>query len=159
MNEKESEGKVTRESAFIADAWVRYSPERELEVLSELAERTKGYQIDWKPAIILAAAYLEKYGIEKLKRHFEGKKILIAARFEKLSLSDVDVFLYGLELVPEKYFTWIDQIWRERRIIIHQKGELPSYAGKRANEKYRPMIEKALKVLKFLKTEGVFVEK
>jgi hypothetical protein len=152
MNEKETVPKVTRKLTIISDAILVYSPEKELDVLSKLAE--KGNQADWKPAIILASAYLEKYGIEKLKEHFKSKKIPLADRFKKLSLSDVEVLLYGLELIPEKYFTWIDQIWHERCDIIHPKGELPAYVGKEANEKYRGMIDRALEVLKFLKSEG-----
>ena len=52
----------------MVDAILVYSPEKELEVLSSLAE--VGDKIDWKPAIILSAAYLETFGIEKLKRYF-----------------------------------------------------------------------------------------
>lgn len=149
MNEKENARKVTRRLETTSNAVCVYSSEKELEVLSNLAE--KGNLVDWKPAIVLASAYLEKYGIKKLKRYFKNKKIPLAERFEKLSLSDVEVFLYGLDLIPEKYFTWIDQIWRERCNIIHQKGELPAFVGKEAKEKYRGMVDRALEVLKFLK--------
>jgi hypothetical protein len=126
-----------------------YSPEKELQILSKLAEQ--GDHVDWKPAIILASTYLEKYGIEKLKQFFTDKKITLAGRFENMSLSDVEVFLYGLNLLPEKYFTWIDQVWHERCNIIHQKGELPSYVGNEANKKYGGMLDRSLEVLQYLK--------
>ncbi len=46
-----------------------YGPKKELEVLASLA--IEGNKVDWKPAIILAAAYLEKSGHERLRRYFE----------------------------------------------------------------------------------------
>jgi hypothetical protein len=132
-----------------SDLIVVYSPEAELEILSNFAGQ--GNQIDWKPAIILSATYLEKYGIEKLKTYFGKKEIKLANKIERLSLPDVNMFLYGLGLIESKYFNWIERIWDERRDIIHQKGELPLYIGEEANKKYRKMIDRALEVLKFLK--------
>jgi hypothetical protein len=150
MDEK---AKVSKKLQLTANAILVYSPEKELEVLSKLAE--KGDQVDWKPAIILASAYLEKYGIDRLIIHFKSRKIAFAKKLVKLSLPDVAVLLYGLELIPEKYFTWIDNIWHERLVIIHQKREMPVYVGNEANEKYRAIIARALEVLKFLKVDKV----
>ncbi len=84
MNEKAS--KVTRELEYTVDAIFVYSPEKELEVLSKLAE--KGDQVDWKPAIILASAYLEKYGIDRLKVHFKSEKIALAGRLHACLFRD-----------------------------------------------------------------------
>jgi hypothetical protein len=134
----------------VTDAIFVYSPEKELEVLAQLAE--KGDLVDWKPAIIMAAAYLEKVGIRKLKKHFESKRIPLSGRLEGLSLNDVSTFLYGLELIDEKFFTWMTQIWSERTDIVHQRVTLPAYIGDEANKKYGNMTRNALEIIDFLKS-------
>jgi hypothetical protein len=134
----------------VIDAIFVYSPEKELEVLAGLAE--KGDLVDWKPAIILAAAYLERFGIAKLKRHFGDRKIRLSGRLEGLSLNDVTTFLYGLDLINEKFFTWMTQIWSERIDVVHPRGVLPAYVGEEANKKYGEMIRNALEIINFLKT-------
>jgi hypothetical protein len=131
------------------DAILVYSPEKELEVLAKFAQ--DGNIVDWKPAIILSAAYLEKFGVEKLKRHFEKKKIKIIEKLEGLSLPEVSLFLYGLGLIEEKRYTHMSQIWRERIKIVHQKGILPAYVGEEANKKYGKMIKHALEIIGNLK--------
>ena len=55
------------------DAILVYSPEKELEVLSEMAISTK--EIDWKPALILSAAYLEKIGIVRIAEFLKSGRI------------------------------------------------------------------------------------
>ena len=131
--------------------WIQvYSPEKELAVLVQLAE--KGDQVDWKPAIILAAVYLERSSAARLKRHFEGRKITLSSKLDRLSLNDLATFLYGLELISEKYFTWMTQIWSERIDIVHPRGTLPAYVGNEANEKYGEMIRQALEIMSFLKS-------
>jgi lambda repressor-like predicted transcriptional regulator len=125
------------------------SPEKELEILVALAQ--KGDQIDWKPAIILAAAYLEKFGIELLKKHFEKRKIQLSGKLEGLSLNDVTTFLYGLSLIDEKFFTWMTEIWKERISIVHQRETLPAYVGDEANKKYGKVIANTLEIIAFLK--------
>ena len=120
-------------------------------MLSQLAEQRK---VDWKPAIVFATAYLEKAGIDNLKKEFEGRKASLRGCLENLSLNEVAFFLYGLKIVNEKYFTWMTQVWKERIKVVHQKGELHAYVGDEANKKYCGMIKRALEVLKFLKTQG-----
>jgi len=149
MSEKESLPKTTREIQKKSDTIVVYSAEKELEVLAQLAE---GKRIDWKPAILMATAYLEKFGIDKLKRHFRDRKRQFGGKLESLSLNQVAILLYGLEIISEDPFDFMTQMWRERINITHQKGELPAYVGDEANKKYREMIERALEILKLLKS-------
>lgn len=147
--DEEKPTKISHRLAFTSDAIFVYSPEKELMVLSELAENKK---IDWKPAIVFATAYMEKFGIDKLKKAFEDRKIKLLGCLESLSLNEVAIFLYGLRLVDEKYFTWMVQLWKERLKVVHQKGELPAYVGTDATKKYKEMITRALEVLGFLKS-------
>jgi len=133
------------------DVILVYSPEKELEVLSRLA--SSGDKIDWKPSIILSAAYLEKFSIERLKRFFQEKKIKISGKLENLSLPQVATLLYGLDLVKDEHFTKLSQIWKERIRIVHPKGTLPAYVGDEANKKYENMIREALKIIEYLKSE------
>lgn len=119
-------------------------------MLAQLAE--KGDLVDWKPAIILAAAYLERFGIDRLKRQFKDRNIKLNRRLENLSLNEVAIFLYGLDLIYEKFFTWITQIWSERIDIVHQKRTLRAYVGDKANKKYSEMIRNALEIITFLKS-------
>lgn len=139
-----------REVGFSFDAFLVYSPEKELEVLAKLAE--KGDLVDWKPAIVLAAAYLEKAGIDKLKNTFEPRKINPQEKLEKLRFHEVTLFLYGLWVIDEKVYDWMNRIWKERVKIIHQKEIQPNYIGKEANKTYGEMMAKALEILKFLKS-------
>lgn len=132
------------------DAILVYSPEKELEVLANLARLEKG--VDWKPAIILSAAYLEKFGIERLKRYFEKKKIKLTGKLQQLSLPQVATLLYGLELVEPKHFTQMNQIWKERIAIVHLKRTLPAYVGQEANNKYGKRIQDALAIIEYLKS-------
>lgn len=145
----------------MVDAILVYSPEKELEVLSELA--SLGEKMDWKPAIILSAAYLEKFGIQKLKGYFKRKSerarkkkekvVELSGRLEDLSLPEVAILLYGLELIKPIFFTHMNQIWRERTKIVHPKGSLPAYVGEEANKKYGRMIRQALAIIQFLQSE------
>jgi hypothetical protein len=133
----------------MVDAILVYSPEKELEVLSSLAE--VGDKIDWKPAIILSAAYLETFGIKKLKRYFELKKVQLGELLKRLSLSKVANLLKSNDLINEKQFSKMKQIWSERNDIVHPKGILPAYVGGEANKKYGKMIGEALKIIEYLK--------
>lgn len=134
------------------DAIFVYSPERELKILASLA--TSGELIDWKPAIILSAAYLEKFCIKKLKGYFEKKEIKLGKKLERLSLPEVTILLYGLELIKTNHFAYMNKIWKERIKIVHPKGTLPAYVGEEANKKYGKMIDDALKIIDFLKRKG-----
>jgi len=64
--------KERRDIGFSTKATIAFSPEAEIEHLAKNAKI--GKEIDWKPAIILSATYLEKFGTERLKRYFEEKK-------------------------------------------------------------------------------------
>lgn len=133
------------------DAILVYSPEQELKILANLAN--SGELIDWKPAIIFSAAYLEKFGIEKLKRYFERKGIKISGKLERLSLREVAILLYGLELIKTKNFSHMNRIWKERIRIVHPKGTLPAYIGEEANKKYEKIVEDTLIIIEYLKKE------
>lgn len=129
-----------------------YSPQKELQVLSEFAEA--GKKIDWKPAIILAAAYLEKSSIEKLQKYFiKNKKRKLPERLKKLSFTNASILLYGLGILEYKHFSWMIEIWKERIKIVHQKEELPLYVGDKANKKYGKMINHALTIINLFEKE------
>ena len=136
---------------YTVDAIIVYGPEKELEVLAKLAQ--SGKEIDWKPAIILSATYLEKFGTDRLKQFFEKKKLNFGKSLEKLSLPQVATLLYGLDLIKPAHFTQIKQIWAERRRIIHVKRHLPAYVGLEANRKYGKWIQNTLRVIEYLKKE------
>ena len=132
-------------------AVVVYSEEKELEVLSEMAISRK--EIDWKPAIILSAAYLEKFGILRLREILNSRKINLEKKLENLSLTEVTTFLYGLHQINHKEFTQISQIRKERNKIIHPRGlSIPVFFGEKANKKYKTLVENALKIISSLKT-------
>jgi hypothetical protein len=137
------------------DIFAIYSPEKELEVLARLA--TEGKQVDWKPAIVLAAAYLEGYGAVKLKNFFEQKETKFKERFDRVSLPEINMFLYGLGLIKSEIWKQMNTIWKERLNIVHPKGMVPEgdYLGREANKRYAPMIKKAVEIMKILSGRGV----
>lgn len=136
---------------MMIDAILVYSPEKELEVLARLAG--SGEKIDWKPAIILSAAYLEKFGAERLKKYYENKEIKPTRKLEKLSLYQITKLLYELNLIKRKHFTLMNRVRAERNKLVHPKGILPAYVGEEANKKYGKMIREALGIIQFLKSE------
>jgi neutral trehalase len=139
-----------------------YSPEKELQVLTDLAK--VGKEIDWKPVIILSAAYLEKFGKDKLKRYLteqslsgvtisfkDTKSRLRKKDLEELSLYNVIKFLFGLSLIKKQEFNQMDEIRKERNTIVHTKGIPPLYVGNKANDKYEKMVNNTLDIIKSLK--------
>ena len=129
-----------------------YSEEKELEVLSEMARTTK--EIDWKPAIILSTAYLEKIGIVRISEFLKNRKVKLGKKLDDLSLNDVAIFLYILHQIGDKEFTQINQIRKERDRIIHPRGtKIPVYFGEKANNKYAKMVENTINIISKLKSD------
>ncbi len=137
---------------MLSNATVIYSEEMELEVLSEMAIKTK--EIDWKPAIILSAAYLEKFGVLRISEFLKNRRIKLGKKLDNLSLNDLSVFLYTLHQIKDKEFTQINQIRKERNRIIHPRGtRIPVYFGEKANNKYEKMVENAINIISSLKSD------
>ena len=129
-----------------------YSEEKELEVLSEMARTTK--EIDWKPAIILSAVYLEKFGIMKINEILKHRKIQLGKKLGNFSLNDISILLYALHQISNKEFTQISQIQKERNRIVHRRGEkIPVYYGEKANIKYKKIVDNTIKMIASLKSE------
>jgi len=102
---------------MLSNAVVDFGEERELEVLSEMAIKTK--EIDWKPAIILSAAYLEKVGILRMAEILKNRKTKFGKKLDNCSLNEVSLFLYALHQISDKEHTQINQIQKERNRIVH----------------------------------------
>jgi len=141
-----------RDVVIMIDAVVVYSPEKELEVLSMMAITTK--EIDWKPAILLSASYLEKFGILKINEFLKNRKIKLGKKLENLTFNDIAIFLYAIHQISDKEFTQINQIRKERNRIIHPRGTLIRvYFGEKANNKYKKMVENTIKIIHSLKSD------
>ncbi len=137
---------------MLSNATDIYNEERELEVLSEMAIKTK--EIDWKPAIILSAAYLEKFGVLRISEFLKNRRIKLGKKLDNLSLNDLSVFLYTLYQINDKEFTQINQIRKERNRIIHPRGtRIPVHFGEKANNKYEKMVENAINIISSLKSD------
>ncbi len=137
---------------MLSNAVVDYSEEKELEVISEMAFKTK--EIDWKPAIILAAAYLEKCGILRINEILKNRKINLGKKLDNFSLNDVSILLYAQHQISDKEFTQISQIRKERNRIIHQRGtSIRVYFGEKVNNKYKKMVENTIKIIHSLKSD------
>jgi hypothetical protein len=136
---------------MLSNTVVDFGEERELEVLSEMAIKTK--EIDWKPAIILSAAYLEKVGILRIAEILKNRKTKLGKKLDNLSLNEVSLFLYALHQISDKEHTQINQIQKERNRIVHPRGaKIPIYFGEKADNKYKKLIENALEIISSLKT-------
>jgi hypothetical protein len=129
-----------------------YGEIRQLEIFSEMAIKTK--EIDWKPAIILSAAYLEKFGTSKISEFLKNRRIKLGKKLENLSLNEISVFLYTLHQINDKEFTQINQIQKARNRIIHPRGtKIPVYFGEKADKKYEKMVKNALNIISSLKSD------
>jgi hypothetical protein len=137
---------------MLSNATVIYSEERELEVLSEMAIKTK--EIDWKPAIILSVAYLEKFGVLRISEFLKNRRIKLGKKLDNLSLNEISVFLYTLHQINDKEFTQINQIWKARNRIIRPRAtKIPVYFDEKADNKYEKMVENAINIISSLKSD------
>ena len=137
---------------MLSNAVVDFGEERELEVLSEMAIKTK--KIDWKPVIILSATYLEKFGILRISEFLKNRRIKLGKKLENLSLNEISIFLYTLHQIGDKEFTQINQICKERNRIIHsRRTEIPVYFGEKADNKYKKIVENTIKIIHSLKSD------
>lgn len=87
------------------DAILVYNPKTELEILSSLA--IEGDKVDWKPVIVLASSYLEKFGHERLKRYFEEKQAREKKKVKlskKLEARALDSDITALEITGGRKF-------------------------------------------------------
>ena len=135
-----------------SNAVVDFGEERELEVLSEIAIKTK--KIDWKPAIILSAAYLEKVGILRMAEILKNRKTKFGKKLDNCSLNEVSLFLYALHQISDKEHTQINQIQKERNRIVHPRGaKISVYFGEKADKKYGKMVENAIRIISSLKSD------
>ena len=127
-----------------------FCEEKELQSLSDLVLATN--EIDWKPAIILSKLYLEKFGKIRLKQIVKNRKIKLDKKIERLSLNEVALFLYTLHEITSKEFTEINKLQKARHSIVHPKKSTdPLFYGDKANKKYKPLIQNAIKVISSLK--------
>jgi hypothetical protein len=129
-----------------------YSEENELVVLSEIIIKAK--EINWKPAILLSATYLEKFGIFRISELLRNRKIKPGKKLDGFSLNDVSIFLYALHQINDKEFTQMNQVRKARNRIIHprnNKNEI--YFGEKADKKYGKMVENTIKIISSLKSD------
>jgi hypothetical protein len=137
---------------MLPNADATYGEIRQLEIFSEMAIKTK--EIDWKPAIILSAAYLEKFGISKISEFLKNRRIKLCKKLDKFSLNEISVFLYILHQINDKEFTQINQIQKARNRIINPRGtKIPVYFGEKADNKYEKMVENAINLISSLKSD------
>jgi len=111
-------------------------------------------EIDWKPAIILSCAYLEKFCLLKISEFLKNRKTKLGKKLDNLSLNDVAIFLYTMHQISDKEFTQINQIRKVKNRIIHpRRTKIPVYFGEKANNKYRKMVENTIKIIQSLKSD------
>lgn len=124
--------------------------ENELKLLSNMALASN--EIDWKPAIILSELYLEKFAKNKVQNIFKNRKLKLHKKIERLGLTEVTLFLYTLHEINSKEFTEINKLQKARHSILHpKKSTEPLFYGEKANKKYKPLIQNAIKVISSLK--------
>jgi len=141
---------------IILDAILKPSPEKELVELAKLA--SDGGLIDWKSAIVMAAMYLKRFGLERLFQYFTAKKIPLGkGKLEKMNLNEAAILLFGLGLIEQREFNVIDEIWKERNQIIHRLNmdvlteNYNPRLNSEANKKFGKMINDAMDVISSLK--------
>ena len=129
----------------------RFNEEKELELLSKLATTS---HIDWKPAILLSEAYIEKYAKNRLKQILKNRKINLDKKIQNITLKQLTLFLYSLHEINSKEFTEINKIQSQKNRIINPKKTCPqTYFGEKANKKYKPLIESTIKIISTLKNK------
>ena len=127
------------------------SEEKELKLLSDMAMTTK--EIDWKPAIILSCAYLEKNGLPRINEFLKNRKTKLGKKLDNLTLTEIAIFLYAMHQINDKEFTQINQIQKAKNRIIHPKGTKNNlYSDKKANSKSKNMVDNAISIIQSLKS-------
>ena len=109
--------------------------------------------LDWFQAVVFSAIQLERFGYFAIKDHLKSLKIdsdknIVKSFLDHLYLPQIALFLLGInKLTFEEYKTMI-QINTERNNFMHRR-EVKHFAhGQQAKEKYTPLVNEAMKVLK-----------
>jgi protein tyrosine phosphatase len=97
--------------------------------------------------IIVSGMFLERYGVEMLKKYFVSKGIDVKPlKIDEMKVSQVMSMLLGYSLITNKTHCKISEVLRERNRIIH-KVMYPDLIDK---DKVRDTIQKAIECLKDL---------
>lgn len=106
---------------------------------------------DWFTAIVLSATQIERHGSRKIKQHLtehEIKPELCDALLEMLYLMDIAKALKIIDIITPKEYKRILELNTERKSFIHQREHKTFKKGKEAEEKYKPLIIDAIKILR-----------
>lgn len=106
---------------------------------------------DWFTAIVLSATQLERHGYLALKEYLESLKLnpkLIEKLLNRKHLSQIAEYLKAIEKIDNVEYETIKTINEERNKFLHRR-ETKAYArGKEAKEKYEPLVNEAIRILK-----------
>jgi len=105
--------------------------------------------LDWFTAVVLSSIQLERHGYLMIKEHLESLEVDFRKDIlEKLSLSQIALFLLAIRKIDSNEYGTIMEINSERNKFMHRR-EAKRYArGAKARKKYDPLIEEAIRILK-----------
>jgi hypothetical protein len=105
--------------------------------------------LDWFTAVVLSSIQLERHGYLMIKEHLESLEVDFRKDIlEKLSLSQIALFLLAIRKIDSNEYGTIMEINSERNKFMHRR-EAKRYArGAEARKKYDPLIEEAIRILK-----------
>ena len=97
--------------------------------------------------VVVSAMYLERYGVDELKKYFILKKVpLDPLNLDELYLSKIIDWLCGFGIIKPHIKGWMDEVRKERNSIVHELRSPDMLDTDKAND----IIYKAIQCLNFL---------
>jgi len=106
---------------------------------------------DWFTAIVLSAVQLERHGCLEIKEYLENlnvKSELIDRILKRKYLYEIAEYLMVIGKIDSEECKTIKTVNEERNNFIHRRGEERFKRGLEAKDKYAPLIDDAIRILK-----------
>lgn len=106
---------------------------------------------EWFTAIVLSAVQLERHGYIEIKDYLQSFNVesqLIDEILEGMHLWKIAKCLKSIGKIDEKEYATIKTINKERNAFVHRKAKEKFKRGEEAKDKYVPLIDEAMQILK-----------
>jgi len=105
---------------------------------------------NWFKAIVFSAIQLKRYGYLAIKEYFEHLKVnaeVVDKLLKRIHLIQIAEYLLAIGKINSEEFETIKQINEERNSFMHRRDTKRFQRGKDADRKYKPLVNKAIRIL------------